>query len=204
MFLFFLNDRVGVGDGDGGVDHGHHGEVVASLLGDLLAVVMAVSAISAISVVRLADGHHHRLALLLEADLDSLAGGLLVLGLVGVGADLVVDLLDALSTDGPGDVVALLHILHALPAQVDGGAGGVNVWGAHISGLNNVQDAAVVLGVLVAMVGGGVVVGRGVVGRLVVSGLMVSGLVVGLGGHTSGQSGNQETQPSLHLVCSDV
>merc|ERR1719336_708995 len=204
MFLFFLNDRVGVGDGDGGVDHGHHGEVVASLLGDLLAVVVAVSAISAISVVGLADGDHHGLALLLEGNLNSLAGGVLVLGLVGVGADLVVDLLDALGTDGPGDVIALLHILHALPAQVDGGAGGVDVWGAHVGGLNNIQDAAVVLGVLVPVVGGGVVVGGSMVSWLMVSGLMVSRLVIGLGGHTSGQSGNQETQPSLHLVCSDV
>ena len=192
-------DGLWVGDGDGWVDDGDHGEVVASLLGDLLAVVVAVSTISAISVVRgwLADGHHHGLALLGEGDLDSLAGGLLVLGLVGVGADLVVDHLGALGTDGPGDVIALLHILHALPAEVHGGAGGVNVWGAHISSLNNVQDAAVVLGVLVAVVGGGVVVGGLVVSRLVVSWLMVSWLVVGLGGHTSGQSGNQETQPSL-------
>ena len=190
-------DGLGVGDGDGGVDHGDDGEVVASLLGDLLAVVVAVSAISAISVVGLADGHHHGLALLLEADLDSLAGGLLVLGLVGVGADLVVDLLDALGTDGPGDVVALLHILDALPAQVHGVAGGVNVRGAHIGGLNNIQDAAVVLGVLVPVVGGGVVVGGSMVGGLVVSWLVVSGLVVSLGGHSRGQSGNQETQPSL-------
>merc|ERR1719188_124433 len=33
-------DGLGVGDGDGGVDHGDDGEVVASLLGDLLAVVV--------------------------------------------------------------------------------------------------------------------------------------------------------------------
>ena len=194
-------DGLGVGDGDGGVDNGDHGEVVASLLGDLLAVVVAVSAI-AISVVGsgLAHSHHHGLALLGEGDLDSLAGGILVLGLVGVGADLVVDLLDALGTDGPGDVVALLHILDALPAEVNGVAGGVNVGGAHIGGLNNIQDAAVVLGVLVAVVGGSVVVGGLVVSRgCVVSGSSVvgRGCVVGLGGHTSGQSGNQETQPSL-------
>ena len=35
-------DGLGVGDGDGGVDDGDHGEVVASLLGDLLAVVLVV------------------------------------------------------------------------------------------------------------------------------------------------------------------
>ena len=191
-------DGLGVCDGDLGLNDGDDGVVVASLLGDLLAVVVAVSAISAISVVRswLTDSHHHGLALLLEGNLHSLAGGVLVLGLVGVGADLVVDLLDALGTDGPGHVVALLHILHALPGELHGGAGGVNVGGAHVSGLNNVQDAAVVLGVLVPVVGG-LMVGGLVVGRLVVGRLVVSGLMVGLGGHTSGQSGNQETQPSL-------
>jgi hypothetical protein len=190
-------DGLGVDDGDGGGGDGDHGVVVASLLGDLLAVVVAVSTISSVSVVGLTDGHHHGLALLLEGNLDSLAGGLLALVLVGVGADLVVDLIDGLGTDGPGDLVALLDILHALPGEIHWGAGGVNVGGADISGLHNVKDAAVVLGVLVPMVVGGLVVGRLVVSRLVVSGLMVSGLVVGGGGDTSDQGGNQETQPSL-------
>ena len=104
-------DWLGVGDGDWGLHHGDHGVVVAGLLGDLLAVVVSVSTIS-VSVSWLAHGHHHGLALLDEAHLDSLAGGLLGLGLVAVAADLVVDLLDALSADSSGDVVALLHILH--------------------------------------------------------------------------------------------
>ena len=195
-------DGLGVGHGHGGLVNSDHGGVVASLLGDLLAVVVAVSAISTISVSGLADGHHHGLALLGERDLDSLASGLLVLGLVGVAAHLVVNLLGALSAHGPGDIVALLHILDRLPAQGDVNALGLNVGGAHISLLNHIEDAAVVLGVLVSVVGsggvvGGLVVGRGgVVGRGVVH---IGGrLVVGLGGDGRSQGGEGKTQPGLN------
>ena len=105
-------DWLWVGDGDGGLDNSDHGVVVASLLGDLLAVVVSVSTISSVSVSWLTDGDHHGLALLLEGDLDSLAGGLLVLWLVGVAAHLIVNLLNALGTDSSGDIIALLNILH--------------------------------------------------------------------------------------------
>ena len=195
-------DGLGVGDGDGGLNNGDHGDVVASLLGDLLAVVVAVSAISTISVSGLADGHHHGLALLGERDLDSLASGLLVLGLVGVAAHLVVNLLGALAAHGPGDIVALLHILDRLPAQGDVNALGLNVGGAHISLLNHIEDAAVVLGVLVSVVGSGGVVGGLVVGRggMVGRGVVHIGgrLVVGLGGDGRSQGGEGKTQPGLN------
>merc|ERR1719411_2041235 len=143
--------------------------VVASLLGDLLAVVVAVSAI-AVSMSGLTDSHHHGLALLDEADLDSLGGGDLGLGLVAVAAHLVVNLLSALSADSPGHGVALLHILDGLPGQLHGGAGGLNVGGAHISLLHHIQHGAVVLGVLIS------------IGGLMVGGLMVGGGRVGIGG----------------------
>ena len=87
----------------------------------------------------LADGHHLRHALLLEGDLDGLAGGLLVLGLVGVGADLVVDLLGALGADGADDSVALLDILDALPAQLDGIADGLKGGGADLGSLDDIE-----------------------------------------------------------------
>ena len=203
-------DWLGVGDGDSGGDNGDHRVVVAGLLGDLLAVVVSVT-ISSVSVSWLADGHHHGLAGLLEGDLDSLAGGLLVLGLVGVAAHLVVNLLNALGTDSSGDSVALLDILDRLSGQFNWSTGGVNMWGAHISLFNNIEDTAVVLGVLVAIgwlvVGGGGVVASigwgGSIGRGVAIGW---GGVVGLGGHTSGQGGDEQTEPSLgeKTICEKV
>jgi len=132
-------DGLGVDDINGGLNNGEDGDVVASLLGDLLAVVVAVSVV-AVSSVGLADSHHHVLALLVEGHLNGLGGGGLSLGLVGVGADLVVDLLSALGTDGAGDGVALLNILDALAAQLNGGADSIKGRGAHISNLNNIQN----------------------------------------------------------------
>merc|ERR1719422_1329524 len=168
-------DGLGVDNLGLGLDNGDHGGVVASLLGDLLAVVVAVAAIS-VSVSGLTHGHHHGLALLDKADLDGLGGGDLGLGLVAVAAHLVVDLLSALSAHGPGHGVALLHILDGLPGQLDRGAGGLDVGGAHISLLDHIQDGAVVLGVLVT------------IGWLVVSGLVVGGggMSIGGGGMTVG------------------
>jgi len=132
-------DGLGVHNLNLGLDDGEDGDVVASLLGDLLAVVVAVSVV-AVSSVGLADSHHHVLALLVEGHLNGLGGGGLSLGLVGVGADLVVDLLSALGTDGAGDGVALLDILDALAAQLNGGADSIKGRGAHISNLNNIQN----------------------------------------------------------------
>merc|ERR1719500_853423 len=203
-------DGLGVDDLDLGLDNGDHGCVVASLLGDLLAVVVAVAAI-AVSVPGLADGHHHGLALLDEADLDSLGGGDLGLGLVAVAAHLVVDLLGALSADSPGDDVALLHVLDGLPGELHGGAGSLNVGGAHIGLLHHVEHGAVVLGVLVSIGGlvvGGLMVSGGGVGigggGVTIGGGGVTiggGSVVGLGGHTSSQGWDQETDKRLHVVC---
>merc|ERR1740123_308479 len=146
-----LLDGLGVDDIDGGLNNGEDGDVVASLLGDLLAVVVAVSVV-AVSGVGLADSHHHVLALLVEGHLDGLGGGGLSLGLVGVGADLVVNLLSALGTDGAGDGVALLDILDALAAQLNGSADGLKCGGADLGSLNDVEHGAVVLRVFVPVV----------------------------------------------------
>jgi len=132
-------DGLGVDDINGGLNNGEDRHVVASLLGDLLAVVVAVSVV-AVSSVGLADSDHHVLALLVEGHLDGLGSGGLSLGLVGVGADLVVNLLSALGTDGAGNGVALLDILDALAAQLNGSADSIKGRGAHISNLNNIQN----------------------------------------------------------------
>ncbi len=189
-------DGLGVDNLNGGLNRGDDGNVVASLLGDLLAVVVAVAAIS-VAVVGsgLAHGDHLGDALLLEGNLNGLGGGGLRLGLVGVGTDLVVNLLDGLSADGSGDGVALLLVDDGLSHQLDGVAHGLESGGAHLSGLNNILDGAVVLGVLIT-VGGGLVVGGGMaVGRGGVAvawgGMPVGGGgVVGVGGN-SGHEGDQ-------------
>jgi len=169
-------DGLGVGDLDGGIDNGDNRDVVASLLGDLLAVVVSVSTISVSRVVSgLAHGNHLGGALLGEADLNSLGGGVLRLGLVGVGADLVVNLLDGFRADSSGDGVALLNINDGLAGHINGLADGLESWGADLGGLNNITDGAVVLGVVV---GRGVVVSRG---RVVIG----SRCVIGRGGVVS-------------------
>ena len=132
-------DGLGVGNSDGGVGGGDDGAVVASLLGDLLAVVVAV-AVVAVSGCWLAHGHHLGVADPLEGDLDSLGGGLLGLLLVVVDADLVLDNLDALRADGSGDVIALLDVNDLLDGKLNWGADSLESWGANLSSLNNILN----------------------------------------------------------------
>ena len=154
---------LGVGNGDSRLDGGDDGDVVASLLGDLLAVVVAVAVIS-VSGGGLAHSHHLDVALLVEGDLDSLGVGLLGLLGVLVHADLVVDHLGGLGADGGGDGVALLNIDDLLDGKLHVGALSSEGRGADLSGLDHIDNAAVVLGGLIG-IGGGVVdsVDRGVV-----------------------------------------
>ena len=187
-------DGLGVDNLNGGLNRGDDGDVVASLLGDLLAVVVAVS-VSVTVLGRLANGDHLGDALLLEGNLNGLGGGGFGLGLVGIGTDLVINLLDGLSADGSGDGVALLLVDDGLSHQLDGAAHGFESGGAHLSGLNNILDGAVVLGVLITVsgglvVGGGMSVGRGGV-AVAWGGMPVGGGgVVGVGGN-SGHDGDQ-------------
>jgi hypothetical protein len=184
-------DGLGVGDGDSRLNNSHNRDVVASLLGNLLAVVVSVSTMSTVSISvlgRLTDGNHLGFALLVERNLNSLGGGFLILWLVRVGADLVIDLLDALGTDSTGDCVALLNILYALTGEFDWGANCFQSWGAHLGSLDNILDRAVVLGVLIAiarLMVGRLMVGWLMVGWLRVGRLMVGRLVVGLSWNTS-------------------
>ena len=146
-------DGLGVDDIHGWFNNSDNGHVVASLLTNLLAVVVAVAVPVAISMrSRLADSHHLGLTHLLKGHLDGLSSGAFSLGLVGVGADLVVDLLSALGTDGADDGVALLDILDALAAQFDGIADGLKGGGADLGSLDNIEHGAVVLRVFVPVV----------------------------------------------------
>ena len=153
---------LGVRDGDLGLDNGDNGYIVGGLLGDLLAVVVAIS-VSGISgslamvsmsvsvLGGLADSHHLDINNLLERNLNGLGGGDLFLGLVRVGADLVIDLFDGLSADGSGDIIALLLVYDDLDGKINWGTGGDNGGGAHLGRLDNVKYGAVVLGVLISI-----------------------------------------------------
>ena len=156
-------DGLGVDDIHGGLNHGNNRHIVAGLLTNLFAVVVSVAVAIAVALrSRLAYSHHLGLTHLLKGDLNGLGCGSLSLGLVGVGADLVVDHLGALGTDGAGDGVALLNILDALASQLDRCAHCLKGRGAHLGSLHNIQDGAVVFWVLVAVVDNGVV-GHGLV-----------------------------------------
>merc|ERR1712117_338258 len=164
-------DWLGVGNRDWDSDGGDNWDVVLGLLGDLVAVVVSVStmSVSTVSIAVsswLADSDHLGVGLLLEGDLNSLGGGVLLLLLVAVGADLIGDLLNGLSADSPGHVIAELNIDDLLDGQLNIGTGGLEGWGADISDLGDIPDGAVVLGLLIAVVGlvvswGSVVVGWG-------------------------------------------
>ena len=88
-------DGLGVADADLDLTGSDNGDVVGSLLFDLLAVLVAILLVT-MTIAGLADSHHLGVALLLEADLHGLGGGILVLLVVAVAADLIVDHLGAL------------------------------------------------------------------------------------------------------------
>merc|ERR1740129_1382133 len=125
------------------------GHVVASLLGDLLAVVVAVLVVS-VAGGGLADGDHLGVALPGEGDGDGLGGGGDNLLAVGVDTDLVVNNLNTLTAHGAGHRVALLDINDL--------ADGLKGRGADLGGLNNIDNAAVVLGGMVGVMDRGSVV----------------------------------------------
>ena len=132
-------DGLGVGDSDGWVGLSHDGAVVAGLLSDLLAVVVAVAVVT-ISRGGLADSHHLGVADPLEGDDNGLGGRVLGLLGVGVGADLVLDNLDADFADGSGDGVAHLTVDDLLDGELDWVADGLESWGTDLDGLNDILN----------------------------------------------------------------
>merc|ERR1740129_2120158 len=157
------------------------GDVVASLLGDLLAVVVAVLVVS-VAGGGLADGDHLGVALPGEGDGDGLGGGGNNLLAVGVDTDLVVNNLNTLTAHGAGHRVALLDINDLLGGNLNGLADGLKGRGADLGGLNNIDNAAVVLGGMVGMMDRGMhnsVVGNSVVGNSMVGNAVVGSVVNG-------------------------
>jgi len=132
-------DWLRVGNLNSWLNRGDNRDIVASLLGNLLAVVVSIAVVS-VSWGWLADGNHLGVTLLLEGNLNSLGSGGLSLLLVRVGADLVVDLLNALGTDSASDWVALFFVNNDLDGKLYWVADSLKSWGADFGGLNNILN----------------------------------------------------------------
>jgi len=132
-------DWLRVGNLNSWLNRGDNRDIVASLLGDLLAVVVSIAVVS-VSWGWLADGHHLGVTLLVEGDLNSLGSCGFSLLLVGVGADLIVDLLNALGTDSTGDWVTLLSVYNDLDSKLNWVADSFESRGANFSSFDNILN----------------------------------------------------------------
>jgi len=132
-------DWLRVGNLDSGLNWGNNRNVVASLLGDFLAVVVSVAVVS-ISWGGLADSDHLGVTFLVEGNLNSLGGGIFSLLLVRVGADLVIDFLNALSTDSASNIITLLFVYNDLDGKLNWIADSFESRGAYFSSFNNILN----------------------------------------------------------------
>jgi len=132
-------DWLRVGNLNSWLNRGDNRDIVASLLGNLLAVVVSIAVVS-VSWGWLADGDHLGVTLLLEGNLDGLGSGGLSLLLVRVGADLVVDFLNALGTDSTGNWVALFYFDNDLDGKLNGVADSLKSWSTYFSRFNNILN----------------------------------------------------------------
>merc|ERR1712055_929795 len=134
-----------------GVNRGDNRDIVASLLGDLLTIVVSISLVS-ITRLGLADSDHLYITHLLECHLHSLGSCSLSLRLVGVATDFIVNLLSTLSTDSSCHSVTLLHILDTLTGQLNGVTASFKVGSTNLSSFIHIKHRTVVLGLFVSMV----------------------------------------------------
>ena len=118
---------------------GNNWGVVACLLGNLLAVVVAIAVVS-ISWGWLADSHHLCVAFSLECNLNSLGIGVFLLLLVRVGTDFIFNLFSALRTDSSDYSVALLFVNNLLDSKLNRSTDSLKSWGADLSGFNNILN----------------------------------------------------------------
>jgi hypothetical protein len=128
------------------LNNSNYWDVVACLLGNLLAIVVSVSvSISTISMSislwsGLTDGHHLGLAYLLKGDLNSLGSCCFNSSLIRVGADLIINFFNAFGTDSTGDWVALLFVNNFLDSKLNWAADSLESRGANFSRFNNILN----------------------------------------------------------------
>jgi len=141
-------DGLREGNHDSRLHRGHNGDIVASLLGNLLAVVVAI-AVVAVARGGLADSDHLGVTLLLIRHLHSLGCGVNNLLLVRVDTDLIGDNFYGFTANCAGNGVALFNIYDPLYWDFNVLTDCFKSWGAHFSRFNNINNRAVVLGFLV-------------------------------------------------------
>jgi len=122
-----------------GLNRGDDRNIVASLLGNFLAVIVSVAVIS-VSWGWLADCDHLGVTLLLECNFNCLGIGGFSLLLVGVSTDFIVNLLNAFSADSAGDWVTLFSVNDDLDGKFDWVANSLKGWGADLSSFNNILN----------------------------------------------------------------
>jgi len=132
-------DGFRVGNFNSGLNRGDNRDIVASLLSNLLAVVVSVAVIS-VSWGWLADGDHLGVTLLLECNFNGLGSGGFSLLLVGVGTDFIVNLLNAFSADSAGDWVTLFSVDDDLDGKFNRIADSFESRGTDFSSLNNILN----------------------------------------------------------------
>jgi len=132
-------DWLRIGNLNSGLNRGDNRDIVASLLGNLLAVIVSVAVIS-VSWGWLADSDHLGVTLLLECNFNCLGSGEFSLLLVGIGTDFIVNLLDAFSADSAGDWVTLLSVDDDLDGKFNWVANSLKGWGADLGSFNNILN----------------------------------------------------------------
>jgi len=132
-------DWLRVGNLNSWLNRGDNRDIIASLLGNLLAVVVSVAVVS-VSWGWLADGNHLGVTLLLVRNLNSLGSCGLSFLLVRVGADLIVNNCHTLSAYGTGDWVALLHVNDDLSWDLNVLTDSLEGRGANLSRFNNIDN----------------------------------------------------------------
>jgi len=147
-------DRFRVGDLNLRLHNSNNRDIDASLLSNLLTVVLTISmrpmSISILG--RLTDSDHLGVTLLVKSNLDSLGCGGFCFWPVRVGADLIVNGLSAFRADSPGDSVALLSVHNPLDGEGDRAAGGLKGGSADLSQFHSIFYSAVVLGVFISAI----------------------------------------------------
>jgi hypothetical protein len=144
-------DWLRVGNLNSWLNRGDNRDIVASFLGNLLAVVVSIAVVS-VSWCWLANGHHLGVTLLLVRNFNSLGSCGFSLLLVRVCADLIVDNGHTLGTDSTGDWVALLSVNDDLGRDLNIFTDSLESRGANLSRFNNIYNRAVVLLLIMRLV----------------------------------------------------
>jgi len=136
-------DWLRVGNLNSWLNNSHNRDIVASLLGNLLAVVVSVTvSVSTMSITFrcwLAHSHHLHFAFFSEANFNSLGVSSLNSLLVRVGADLVINFLNALGTDCTSNWVALFFVNYFLDSKLYRAAHCFKSRCTHFSRFNNIM-----------------------------------------------------------------